>query len=112
VVKYIAPWRQEHRPEEGPTVRFETGPGEQAQVDWGSLRLWVGEQSVRVHLFTMVLGFSRRAVAKAYRNERLDSLLDGHIEIRDEDYGGRDYSCRDPEGHVWNFGSYDPWASA
>ena len=34
------------------------------------------------------------------------------IEIKDEDYGGRDYSCRDPEGHVWNFGSYDPWASA
>ncbi len=34
------------------------------------------------------------------------------IEIRDEDYGGRDYSCRDPEGHVWNFGSYDPWVSA
>jgi len=34
------------------------------------------------------------------------------IEIRDEDYGGRGYSCRDPEGHVWNFGSYDPWASA
>jgi len=34
------------------------------------------------------------------------------LELRDEDYGGRDYSCRDPEGHVWNFGSYDPWASA
>lgn len=32
------------------------------------------------------------------------------MEIRDEDYGGREYSCRDPEGHVWNFGSYDPWA--
>lgn len=32
------------------------------------------------------------------------------IEIRDEDYGGRDYSCRDPEGHLWNFGSYNPWA--
>ena len=31
------------------------------------------------------------------------------IEIRDEDYGGRGYSCRDPEGHVWNFGTYDPW---
>ena len=31
--------------------------------------------------------------------------------IRDEDYGGRGYSCRDPEGHVWNFGSYDPWAA-
>ncbi|MEQ1716340.1 MAG: VOC family protein [Hyphomicrobium sp.] len=32
------------------------------------------------------------------------------IEIKDEDYGGRDYSCIDPEGHLWNFGSYDPWA--
>lgn len=33
------------------------------------------------------------------------------LELRDEDYGGREYSCRDPEGHVWNFGTYDPWAS-
>jgi uncharacterized glyoxalase superfamily protein PhnB len=31
------------------------------------------------------------------------------IEIKDEDYGGRGYSCRDPEGHLWNFGNYDPW---
>jgi len=34
------------------------------------------------------------------------------VQIKDEDYGGRVYSCRDPEGHVWNFGSYDPWAAA
>ncbi|MEM8811057.1 MAG: VOC family protein [Pseudomonadota bacterium] len=32
-------------------------------------------------------------------------------EPRDEDYGGRSFSCRDPEGHLWNFGSYDPWAA-
>jgi uncharacterized glyoxalase superfamily protein PhnB len=31
------------------------------------------------------------------------------IDIRDEDYGGRGFSCHDPEGHLWNFGSYDPW---
>lgn len=31
------------------------------------------------------------------------------IDIKDEDYGGRGYSCQDPEGHLWNFGSYDPW---
>ena len=31
------------------------------------------------------------------------------IEIKDEDYGGRGFSCRDPEGHVWNVGTYDPW---
>lgn len=33
------------------------------------------------------------------------------IDIKDEDYGGRDYTARDPEGHVWTFGSYDPWAT-
>ena len=27
-----------------------------------------------------------------------------------KDYGGKGYSCRDPEGHLWWFGSYDPWA--
>ena len=26
-----------------------------------------------------------------------------------EEEGGRGYSCRDPEGHIWNFGTYDPW---
>ncbi len=34
------------------------------------------------------------------------------LDIKDQDYGGRDYSCRDPEGHVWNFGTYDPWHTA
>ena len=27
-----------------------------------------------------------------------------------QDYGGRDYTCKDPEGNVWTFGTYDPWA--
>lgn len=34
------------------------------------------------------------------------------MELKDEDYGGRGYSCRDPEGHLWNFGTYDPWVAA
>ncbi len=34
------------------------------------------------------------------------------IDIQDQDYGGRDYSCRDPEGYLWNFGTYDPWSTA
>ena len=29
----------------------------------------------------------------------------------DQDHGGRFYCCRDPEGNLWNFGSYDPWES-
>ena len=31
------------------------------------------------------------------------------MDILDEDYGGRGFSCRDLEGRLWNFGSYDPW---
>lgn len=31
------------------------------------------------------------------------------IEIKEEDYGGRGYTCRDKEGHIWNFGTYNPW---
>ena len=29
---------------------------------------------------------------------------------RDTDYGSREYAARDPEGHIWSFGTYDPWA--
>ncbi len=31
------------------------------------------------------------------------------IDIKSDDYGGRSFSCRDPEGHLWSVGSYDPW---
>lgn len=30
------------------------------------------------------------------------------LEIKDEDYGGRGFTCRDPEGHIWSIGTYDP----
>ena len=31
------------------------------------------------------------------------------MEIKDEEYGGRGYTCKDIEEFMWNFGSYDPW---
>lgn len=78
VVKHVQPWREGWRGGEVPTVRFETGPGEQAQVDWGSTWVYLGEEPVRVHLFVMVLGFSRRLFVRAYLSEGLDPLLEGH----------------------------------
>jgi uncharacterized glyoxalase superfamily protein PhnB len=33
------------------------------------------------------------------------------IDIKTQDYGGRDYTARDLEGNVWSFGTYDPWAT-
>ena len=31
------------------------------------------------------------------------------LDLKSEDYGGKSYTCKDLEGHIWNFGSYDPW---
>lgn len=30
-------------------------------------------------------------------------------DIADMDYGGRAFTCRDLEGHLWSIGTYDPW---
>jgi uncharacterized glyoxalase superfamily protein PhnB len=31
------------------------------------------------------------------------------MEPTDQPYGSRDFICRDPEGHLWSFGTYNPW---
>lgn len=33
------------------------------------------------------------------------------MEPQEQDYGGANYTALDPEGNIWNFGSYDPWES-
>ena len=33
-------------------------------------------------------------------------------ELRDTEYGSREFACRDPEGYFWSFGTYDPTAHA
>jgi uncharacterized glyoxalase superfamily protein PhnB len=30
------------------------------------------------------------------------------LEIKSDGFGRRGYSCRDPQGHIWNFGTYNP----
>ena len=47
----------------------------------------------------------------AHHGRSVAAGLDIVMPLRDEDYGGREYSVRDPEGHVWRFGTYDPWAA-
>lgn len=87
VQRFVRPLRAAAQPEQA-SVRFETPPGGQAQVDWGQTGVWIGEQKVIVHLFVMVLGFSRRIFVRAYQNERIGSLLDGH-EAAFAHFGGR-----------------------
>jgi uncharacterized glyoxalase superfamily protein PhnB len=30
--------------------------------------------------------------------------------LHDTPYGSRDFAVKDPEGHTWYVGTYDPWA--
>ena len=32
------------------------------------------------------------------------------VPLEEQDYGGSNYTCRDPFGHIWSFGSFDPLA--
>jgi transposase len=83
VKRYIRPFRSEHRRDALATLRFETSPGRQGQVDWGSSWVWMGERRVRVHFFVLILGYSRRLYAQAFPDEKLpdeklSSLIAGH----------------------------------
>ena len=31
------------------------------------------------------------------------------LPFESQDHGGSAYTCRDPQGHLWNIGDYDPW---
>jgi transposase len=92
VQRFLKPQRAQRKWSELATVRFETGPGEQAQVDYGQLQVWIGEQRETVHLFVFTLGYSRRQFARGYPNERLATLLDGH-ERAFRHFGGVTLSC-------------------
>jgi transposase len=87
VQRYVRPLRTAAQPEVA-TARYETAPGAQAQVDWGMLNVWIGAAKVKVHVFVMVLGYSRRIFARGYLNEKLGNLLDGH-EAAFAHFGGR-----------------------
>jgi transposase len=58
--------------------RFETEPGQQAQVDWGQVRTRFLTGAAEVHIFVLTLGYSRRAWVEGYENERLGALLAAH----------------------------------
>lgn len=45
----------------------------------------------------------------AHYRQALRFNADIVLQPEDQAYGGRMYSCRDNEGHLWNFGSYNPW---
>jgi transposase len=74
--EFTRPYRQRRRE---PAVRFETPPGRQAQVDWAELgRHELRGQLFDLHLFVMVLGFSRALYAEAVTAADLPTFLGCH----------------------------------
>lgn len=49
--------------------RFESLPGDQMQVDFGTKRLTIGDEEMDIHVFVAKLGYSRRIFAKAFFGE-------------------------------------------
>jgi transposase len=77
VERAVAPYRRELRAAARATVRFETPPGRQLQIDFGSCQVEVDGERVRVRLFVATLGFSRRLYVRATRHERQSAWLQG-----------------------------------
>jgi transposase len=77
VERAVAGWRQDLRAEALATVRFETPPGQQLQVDFGAATVMVAAERVKVHLFVATLGYSRRHFVAIFRHERQSAWLEG-----------------------------------
>src|SRR3954464_5222408 len=69
VERAVRPWRRELVAEARATLRFETPPGHQLQIDFGTATVEVGGEAVRVHLFVATLGYSRRLFVAPFRHE-------------------------------------------
>lgn len=75
--RVLAPHRQAKRAAELATVRFETAPGHQMQIDFGEKWVPIGGVRTRVHFFVAVLGYSRRIFVRASLSQRQDDWREG-----------------------------------
>ncbi len=73
----VQPWRRELRARRQATMRFETPPGHQLQIDFGDTKVWTGEERIKIHLFVATLGSSRRMHIRASIRERQTDWFEG-----------------------------------
>ena len=112
VKRFVRPLRAVEALAERASVRFETPPGQQSQVDWGAARVHLRHQPVLLHFFVLTLGYSRRHYMEPALNERVPQFLDAHERAFDH-FGGhtrehlydRPRTICSPDGSggvVWN----------
>ncbi len=77
IQRAVAPVRQAQRAADVATVRVETAPGAQMQVDFGEKRVTIAGTVMKVFLLVAVLSYSRRTFVKAFLHERQDDWREG-----------------------------------
>jgi transposase len=87
VKRFVRPLRDVEQAAERATVRFETPPGQQSQIDWGQARIHYRSRPVTLHVFILTLGYSRRSFHEPCLGETLSQFLDAH-ERAFEYFGG------------------------
>jgi transposase len=78
VRRFVSPLREEATVEA--TMRFETPPGRQGQADWGQCWTIISGKRMKVHLFILTLGCSRKMYAVATTDEKMPAFLRSHEE--------------------------------
>jgi transposase len=73
----LAPHRRAKHAAAIATVRFETSPGEQMQIDFGEKWVQIAGKALRVFFFVAVLGYSRRIFVRASLSQRQDDWREG-----------------------------------
>jgi len=77
IERVVADIRRARRATALATVRVESAPGDQLQIDFGHKRVRIAGEWVRVFLLVAVLSYSRRLFVKAFLNERQDDWREG-----------------------------------
>jgi transposase len=92
VERFVAPLRTEAHNEDRATLRFETLPGRQMQIDFGEKWIEVLGERVKAFVFVATLGFSRKTFTRVYPAQQQRHWLEG-LEAAIGHFGGVPVEC-------------------
>jgi uncharacterized glyoxalase superfamily protein PhnB len=90
----------------------ENGAVAHAELRFGSEMVMLGSSEEGRELFNQAAGsYSLYLVVDdpdAHHDRAKEAGAEIVLGLKDEDYGSRGYTARDPEGNLWSFGTYRP----
>lgn len=101
--------------------RNEEGRVIHAQLVYGNGMIMVGERiksefDQYVKVPSEIEGFNTQSAyliveeIDAHYQKAKEGKAEIVLPLKEEEYGGKSYTCKDPEGYLWNFGNYNPWS--